>query len=102
MRYQLFNLRVPLEATSTTRLTLRMCHGCVYTGSFVLDYHALYLLQHFIELFRNRSVHEFYRLKALITLEQLISSVVEKRSEDRGSMIENGGSGIENQGSVIS
>ena len=20
-----------------------MCHGCVYTGSFVLDYHALYL-----------------------------------------------------------
>ena len=26
-----------------------MCHGCVYTGNFVLDYHALYLqprLQH--------------------------------------------------------
>ena len=52
-----------------------MCHGCVYT--FVLDYHALYL-EHFvsieqkspIELFRNRAVHEFHRLKALITLEQ--------------------------------
>ena len=26
----LFNLRVLLEATSTTRLTLRMCHGCYY------------------------------------------------------------------------
>ena len=26
------------------------------------------------------SVHEFYRLKALITLEQVITSVVEKRT----------------------
>ena len=81
----IFNLRVLLEATSTTRLTLRLCHGCVYTGSFVLDYHTLYL-RHFmsteykshIELFRNGSVHEFYRFKVLITLEQLITSVVEK------------------------
>ena len=24
-------------------LMLRMCHGCVYRGSFVLDYHAVYL-----------------------------------------------------------
>ena len=64
-----------------------MCHGRVYTGSFVLDYHALYL-QHFtsieykshIELFRNGSVHELYRLKALITLEQVITSVVEKKN----------------------
>ena len=42
----IFNLQL-LEATSSTRLTLRMCHGCVYKGSFVLDCHALYL-QHFI------------------------------------------------------
>ena len=32
-----------LEATSTTRLTLCMCHGCVYKGSFVLHCHVLYL-----------------------------------------------------------
>ena len=65
---------------------LRMPHGCLYTGSFVLDCHALYL-QHFlfmeqkshIELSWNRSVHKFYRLKALITLEQVITSVVEKK-----------------------
>ena len=36
LRYQWFNLWVLLEATSTTRLTFPMCHGCVYTGSFVL------------------------------------------------------------------
>ena len=42
----IFNLQL-LEATSSIRLTLRMCHGCVYKGSFVLDCHALYL-QHFI------------------------------------------------------
>ena len=28
-----------------------------------------------VELFRNGSVHEFYRLKALITLEQAKTSV---------------------------
>ena len=33
-----------------------------------------------LELFRNGSVHEFYRLKALITLKQVISSVVEKKN----------------------
>ena len=58
-----------------------MCHGCVYTGSFGTDYHALYL-QHLmsidwkaakvVELFRNGSVHEFFRLKVLITLEHEI------------------------------
>ena len=32
-----------------------------------------------VELFRNGSVHEFYRLKALITLEQANISVVEKK-----------------------
>ena len=58
-----------------------MCHGCVYTGSFATDYHALYL-QHLmsidwkaanvVELFRNGSVHEFFRLKVLITLEHEI------------------------------
>ena len=33
------------------------------------------------ELIRNGSVHEFYRLKALITLEQVNTSVVEKKEE---------------------
>ena len=32
-----------------------------------------------VELFRNGTVHDFYRLKALITLEQVITSVVEKK-----------------------
>ena len=99
-----------------------MCHGCVYTGSFAFDYHALYL-QHFtsieekshIELFRNGSVHELYPLKALITLEQVITSVIEKennlnehnfevywktRIQDRGSGIGDRGSGIGDRGSV--
>ena len=31
-----------------------------------------------VELFRNGSVHDFYRLNALIALEQVITSVVEK------------------------
>ena len=30
--------------------------------------------------FRNKSVHNFYGLKALITLEQVITSVVEKKN----------------------
>ena len=92
-----------------------MCHGRVYTGSFVLDYHALYL-QHFtsieykshIELFRNGSVHELYRLKALITLEQVITSVVEKKNNlnkhnfevYRKTRNEDRGSGIGDRGSV--
>ena len=33
-----------------------------------------------IELFRNGSVREFYRLKALITLEQVNTLVVEKNT----------------------
>ena len=32
------------------------------------------------ELFWNRLVHEFYCLKALITLEQVITSVIEKKN----------------------
>ena len=32
-----------LEATSTTRLTLRMCHRCVYKCRIVLDCYALLL-----------------------------------------------------------
>ena len=43
LRRQWFNLHLLLEATSTTRLTLRMCHGCVCTGSFVLVCYAFYL-----------------------------------------------------------
>ena len=34
----------------------------------------------FVKLFRNGSVREFYRLKALITLEQVNISVVEKKN----------------------
>ena len=52
-----------------------------------IDYQALYL-QHFmpidykshIELFRNWSFHEFYHLKALMTSKQVITSVVEKKT----------------------
>ena len=33
-----------------------------------------------LELFQNGSAHEFYRLKELITLEELNSSVVEKKT----------------------
>ena len=32
-----------------------------------------------VELFQNRSVHEFYCLHALITLEQVNISVIKKR-----------------------
>ena len=32
-----------------------------------------------VELFRNGTVHDFYRLKALIALEQVITSVVEDK-----------------------
>ena len=69
-------------------LTLRMYHGCVYTGSFELDYpHTLLaaLHVHRIEIpyraFPNGLVQEFYRLKVLIILEQLITSVVKKKKE---------------------
>ena len=34
----------------------------------------------YLKLFRYGSVHEFYRLKALITLEQVNTSVVEKKN----------------------
>ena len=84
-----------------------------------IDYQALYL-QHFmpieykshIELFRNWSFHEFYRLKALITSEQVITSVVEKKNNlyqqnfevytwKPGSRIGDWELGIGDQGSVI-
>ena len=32
-----------------------------------------------VKLFRNGTVHDFYRLKALIALEQVITSVVEEK-----------------------
>ena len=32
-----------------------------------------------LEFFHNRSVHELYRLKALLTLEQVNTTVVEKK-----------------------
>ena len=34
-----------------------------------------------VELFRNRLVYKFYRLKALFTLEQVNTSVVENKKE---------------------
>ena len=65
------------KATSTTPLTLRTCHGCVYTGTFVLDNHALYL-QHFMCIeHRNpmssfsgtgRSTNSQCRLKGFVTV----------------------------------
>ena len=62
---------------------LHMCHGCVYTGSFVLDHHARYL-QHFMSIHVHRIEIAYQafpeqNLKALITLEQVNTSVVEKR-----------------------
>ena len=36
-----------------------------------------------VELFRDGSVHEFYRLKALITLKQVNTSVAEKRKKKK-------------------
>ena len=33
-----------------------------------------------VQLFLNGSVHEFYHLKVLITLEQVITSMVEKKN----------------------
>ena len=64
---------------------LHMCHGCVYPGSFVLDHHARYL-QHFMLIHVHR-IEILYRaflerdLKALITLEQVNTSVVEKKND---------------------
>ena len=37
-----------------------------------------------VELFRDGSVHEFYRLKALNTLKQVNTSVAEKRKKKKG------------------
>ena len=34
-----------------------------------------------VELFQNGSVHKFYRLKALFTLEKVNTSLVEKKEE---------------------
>ena len=66
-----------------------------------------------MELFWNGSVDEFYRLKVLIALEQLITLMVEKitilmsktsrftGNQERGSRIQEGRSGNENRGSGI-
>ena len=82
--YEWSNLRVLLEASSATRLTLCMYHGCFYTVSFVFDHHALYMSieqKSHIEIFRKGSVQEFYRLKALIALEQVIISALQKKKK---------------------
>ena len=36
-----------------------------------------------LKLFRNGSVHKFYRLKALITLEQVNTSIVKKSTKKK-------------------
>ena len=85
--YEWSNLRVLLEASSATRLTLCMCHGCFYTGIFVFDYHAHDMSieqKSHIEIFRKGSVQEFYRLKALMAFEQVISSVLQKKRKKYG------------------
>ena len=103
------------------------CHGCVYPGSFVLDYHALYL-QHFtstvsieytchIKLFRNGSVHEILSYENVDYFGTNIPSVVGKKSnlneqnfkvywktrmEDGGWRMEGGGLRIRDRRSRIS
>ena len=37
--------------------------------------------KYYLELLRNGSVHEFYPLKEMLTLEQVNTSVVKKREE---------------------
>ena len=109
-RYQWFNLRLLLEAISTTRLKLRMCHGCVYTSSFAGNRLSgtllAALLVHRIEIpyqaFPERVGPRIpsYR-KRWLTLVQVITSVVEKtnnlnkqkirgllENQNLGSMIE--------------
>ena len=63
-----------------------------------------------IELFRSGSVHEFYRLKARITLEQVITSVVEKKKNNLNeqnfevywkSRIKDRGSGMEDRLKIL-
>ena len=57
-----------------------MCHGCVYTSSFVLDYHALYF-QLFMSIEQKSHIELFRKI----------------RSENRGSGIENRESGMEDR-----
>ena len=65
-------------------LTLPMCHGCVYTGSFVFNYHALYLqprLQHIEIPYRAFPGRVGRRIPSLesVALEQVITSVIQKK-----------------------
>ena len=41
-----------------------MCHGCVYTGAFVLDCHVLYL-QHFMSI-EWKSHVELFRIEWIV------------------------------------
>ena len=43
LRYQWFLTFEYYWKQLQLRLTLRLCHGCGHTGSFVLDYHTVYL-----------------------------------------------------------
>ena len=47
LRYQWFLTFEYYWKQLQLRLTLRLCHGCGHTGSFVLDYHTVYL-RHFM------------------------------------------------------
>ena len=49
-----------------------------------------------VELFRNLSIHEFYCLKALITLEQVNTSMVEKKLINKTLMVRLTGLGVVN------
>ena len=49
-----------------------------------------------LEIFRNGSVHEFYRLKELITLEQVNTSVVKKKKKEQSSLAKANWSGVVN------
>ena len=56
-----------LEATSTTHLALRMCHGCDYKCRIVLDCHALYL-----QLFIGQCELLLYKLNGSLFISEVL------------------------------
>ena len=105
-----------MEENSTSRLTLRMCHGCVYTGNFVSDYHALFL-QHRRHVYRIKNLISRAFPERVGPRPLLLESVgyfgttdffngrnkeqSSRFTEKPGWRMEDGGSGIENRGSRI-
>ena len=75
----------PKTRQRKSALTLRMCHGCVYTGSFELDYlctllAALHVLR--IEIpYRAFPERVGPRILSLESVDYFGTSVVKKRKE---------------------